>query len=255
MMSYNLRDRSQSLSEDEFFVRLESSLDGKLDEKLKVFSNLKVEIIAELKAELKTQIKNEFQNLMKEQNKKLEHLESTVAMLQEHVKNLKASNEKNLEELEQYGRRLCVRVHGIPCKKDESADEVLNTIQTKINNAGLAIPADVVDRAHRIGPKYKSKVEDDEKTYQAVIIRFTTFRHRTVFYRNRKVLEGINVQLDLTSSRYKLLKDANSLVHASEKASYVYADINCRLKVKLDDGSHHYFDSLEALSSIIEENS
>ena len=60
--------------------------------------------------------------------KKRQELESTVYMHQEHVKNyqkqvneLKASQ----DELEQYGRRLCIRTDRVPVAENETSNDVL----------------------------------------------------------------------------------------------------------------------------------
>ena len=48
----------------------------------------------------------------------------------------------------------------------------------------LDIPDTVIDRAHRIGPEYfdyKTK-----KKCRAIIVSFTTFRHRKLNYRARE---------------------------------------------------------------------
>ena len=69
----------------------------------------------------------------------MEVLESTVCMLQEHVKNyqkkvneLKGSQDK----LEQYGRRLCIRIDGVSMAKNETP-----TIFCKMLNQLLKNPA------------------------------------------------------------------------------------------------------------------
>ena len=55
----------------------------------------------------------------------------------------------------------------------------------------MVIPDPYIDRAHRVS-----------KTNDTVIVRFTTFRHRTMFYRNKKALKGgVTAHLDLTKSR------------------------------------------------------
>ena len=62
-------------------------------------------------------IKNELSEVLQEEFRKREVLKLTVLVPQEHVyhyqthvNELKCEN----EELEQYGRRLCIRVNGIP---------------------------------------------------------------------------------------------------------------------------------------------
>ena len=86
-------------------------------------------------------------------------------------------------ELEQYGRRLCIRVEDVPTTNNETSEEVLKKIQSLINEAECDILDVAIDRAHRIGNDFK-----DRKTNtlcKSIIVRFTTFRHRTMFYRNR----------------------------------------------------------------------
>ena len=58
------------------------------------------------------------------------------------------------EELEQYGRRLCLRVDGIPAVSNESSDDVMNLTKSLFKQANASVPENVLDRAHRIGPVY-----------------------------------------------------------------------------------------------------
>ena len=60
--------------------------------------------------------------------------------------------------------------------------KVINII--KVSEA--EIPESVLDRAHRIGPRYSDN--DTEKKMQSIIARFTRFRHRTLFYKIAKRL-------------------------------------------------------------------
>ena len=55
-----------------------------------------------------------------------------------------------------------------------------------------------------------------------MIIRFTIFRHGTMFYRAKnKFKRGVRIKLDLTISRYDLLKRAND--HVKEVPSLNFA--------------------------------
>ena len=60
-------------------------------------------------------------------------------------------NQQEIEELGQYGRRLCLRFEGIPTEKNETSDKVLEKIMGICNKSGVQIPDTVVDRAKRIG--------------------------------------------------------------------------------------------------------
>ena len=172
-------------------------------------------------------------------------------MLQMHVQNLKRSHENKTEQLEQYGRRLCLRVDGVPHKERETSGEVLNIVRNKIKEVKAEIPDVVIDRAHRIGAPYfdeKAKVKT-----QSIIVRFTTFRHRTMLYHKRKALKGnVRVRLDLTKERYNLLTYARKRVESLDDVDYVYADINCRLKVRMKEGDDHFFDSIDELIDIVD---
>ena len=79
-----------------------------------------------------------------------------------------------------------------------------------------------------------------------VIVRFTTFRHRILFYRKQKSLEGKSVHLDLTKSRLQLLNDAKKVI-TKNNISFCYADINCRCKVRFTDSTESFFESLSDL--------
>ena len=63
-------------------------------------------------------------------------------------------------------------------------------------------------------------------------IRFTTFHHRTLFYRARKNLKNVKAKLNLTKSRFDLLERANNHVNEILTINFGYADVNCRLWVK-----------------------
>ena len=96
-----------------------------------------------------------------------------------------------------------------------------------------------------------------------MIVRFTTWRHRTKVYRARDKSKNANIKihLDLTKSRYSILKEGrNKLIDVNGKmtaigangpVNFVFADINCRLVAKMKDNSYEYFDSIKIFNKII----
>ena len=88
----------------------------------------------------------------------------------------------------------------------------------------------VVLKVHHVGKTYKNRSSGNIS--QSIIVRFSTFRHWTAFYRSRGKLEGnIRVRLDLTKDRYNILSDARLYVDGfKDIIKFVYADVNCRLK-------------------------
>ena len=131
------------------------------------------------------------------------------------------------EELDQYSRRLCIR--GVPTTDNETSEEVFEKVQSMIHETECDIPDVVIDRAHRIGNSYK-----DRKTKilcKSIIVRFTTFRHRTMFYRNRNKLENnAIVKLDLTRKSYMTFMRALESVKKVTIVDYVMIDIYCRFQ-------------------------
>ena len=88
------------------------------------------------------------------------------------------------EELEHYGRWFCLRINGVPVKSDETRDDVRKYIKDMFDQGELDIPNTIIDQVHRTGPKYSDY--KTKKKCEAIIVRFTTFRHRTSVYLARK---------------------------------------------------------------------
>ena len=61
------------------------------------------------------------------------------------------------EELEQYGRRLCVRIDGVSTVDNKTSDDVLDKVKSLIKETSCDIPDVVIDRTHRIRKGYNDK--------------------------------------------------------------------------------------------------
>ena len=124
------------------------------------------------------------------QNETIQILEDKVAVLESCIEQLA----KNIEVQEQYNRRLCLRISGIkvPRSGKETAEESVEKVNAVFKELKVDIPDAVLDRAHRNG---KPKMVGKMKVHQ-MIVRFTTWRHRTLVYRARK-----------NSKKYKILSD------------------------------------------------
>ena len=87
-----------------------------------------------------------------------------------------------------------------------------------------------------------------------MIMRFTSFRKRTLLYRGKKSIKGVRTKVDLTKKRYTLFVKANEHVKSISKVKSCYADINFRLKVKweVSGTSDSFFSSLDQLRLITE---
>ena len=163
---------------------------------------------------------------------------------------VKDAQKKKDDELEQHGRRVCLCNEGVEHKVNEKSEEFLEVINI-IKESEAKIPESVLDRSHHIGPAYNNN--DTEKKMESIIVKFTTFRHRTFFYANcRNIKSGARIRLDLTKDRYNLLASARRRVNNNyPEVNYNYADINCRLKVKLAYEGHKFFESMVELNGIL----
>ena len=241
------------------FNEIGKILDEKLDKKL---STLKEDLAT------KTCIVSLRETII-EQNTKIETLEAKVVLLESYVKCIERnkeltkrhgdaleSNEERIKQLElkaddmeQYQRRLSLRIHGVEQEADESASKCLQKVK-KIFKEDLKveIPDTVIDRAHRIGRER----EDSEtgKKHRAIIVRFTTWRHKTAIYKARKKCDDYKFRLDLTHRRVQLLKKANEWLK-DKPSCFAMADVNCRLCLKLENGKFYFFETEDDLIDLL----
>ena len=98
-------------------------------------------------------------------------------MLQQHVRKYQKRINKledDSEELEQYGRRLYLRIEGVPSAEKETSEEVLEKVKCLVSESGCDIPDVVIDRAHRIGKGYTDKKSN--LSCKSIIVHFTTLQ-------------------------------------------------------------------------------
>lgn len=214
---------------------LESLLDAKL---------------AELKSDMATKdCINDLKNIIVEQKSRIKELESRVIVMEKLIQNLKGRS----DDSEQYQRRLCLRIGGVELKQGangESGDECLKIVKKIFRELKVSIPDAVIDRAHRIG----HIKEEGGKRYRQIIVRFTTWRHRTEVYRARKNTKKYRIRLDLTKERLKIMEKAKDLLKDMGRASescYVFSDVNCRMCLKCD-GKFQYFGNTNELLDFIQ---
>ena len=97
------------------------------------------------------------------------------------LRRLNISNQNNHEESEQYDRRLCLRIDGVPTNTKEPSDNVLDSLKSLFKEGKVDIPESVIDRTHRAEFRYLDTSSNNY--YESIIIRFTTFRNRAMFCR------------------------------------------------------------------------
>ena len=131
--------------------------------------------------------------------------EKIISELQKNVNDMSATIESLkgcLDRQEQYSRRNCLLIHGLPESKNENTNElVIDTIKEKM---GEEIEQNDIDRSHRLGaPK-----NDGKK--RPIIIKFVRYNTRCRTFKNKKKLKGksISVTESLTKKSMEALKKA-----------------------------------------------
>ena len=204
------------------------------------FDKFKVDLLSEIKNLIYLEVE-------KTMEKQKENFETALHELQKRVIKV----EHDHDDLEQYGRSLCVRLEDIPVEKDETADKVFSKAENILKEACPNLSGDCIDCAHRIGRDYKC--HKTNKTCRSVTVCFTSFKHRTSIYRNRNIFKDVRVKLDLTKRRYNILKSARSIADEKQDVNYVFADVNCRLKVVFKDGTSEFLKNILELNEVIEQ--
>ena len=135
-------------------------------------------------------------------NTKITELQKENNKLRERVTIL----ERGADTAEQYSRRNCLRISGVPTQTEEDTDDyVVQMSQTIGANRSIQD----IHRSHRVGKK------------RAIIVKFSTYRARNRFYRSRVKAKdngyrGIFVNEDLTKTRASLLYTARTLKSAGK---------------------------------------
>ena len=111
------------------------------------------------------------------------------------------------------------------------------------------------DRAHRV-----SKPTDGQGNQvgeRQMIVKFSTFRARTMAYRNRKKAVGnrdgggVRFYIDQTKRRFQLKKKAVEYVQNKPQVDFVFVDVNGNLCIRLTNGQFKYFNSEEELVNLL----
>ena len=224
-----------------------------------IIEQLKAEI-GELKAQLKLQ--NEAHNeeisiLRTEINdlKTITSRNSDKIMVQSRVNEALSAE---VDRLEQYGRRNCILLKGIPASRNEKNADLTDTVK-KILSEDLKLSAPDMkdfDKTHRIGPAYRDKRGN---LHQSTIVRFKSHEARYKAYLNRAKLKtkGMNLSPSLTNKRRKLLASAKEKYADNKEIDFIFCDIHGDLKIKLtepvNEKHFHVFHSNEDIQWLLHE--
>ena len=175
-------------------------------------------------------------------------LTGRVAIL-ENTMNIR---ERKIDDIEQYGQRVCLRVEDMPLQQDETEQKLMDQLENEFSNMGLDVTASAIEHIHHIGSIY-SEEDEEGKQYgrQQVIVKFKNWGSRMKVYKNRKKSNKFKFRVDLTKHCLLLLKKARDMTKNMPNVDFTFSDVNCRLALRLTNGDFKFFNSETELASVI----
>ena len=189
-------------------------------------------------------IQAKLDDLGKQMNENYAALQKKITLLETRNASLEAENatltkrlqscEISLNNLEQYSRRECVEISGIPEVEGENTDDIVIKVGSLI---GLEITKNDISVSHRLPkPSYSAAVREGPQSSSNtssrasnVIVKFVRRETRDHFYKGRKFLRDKSTR-DLDLARY-----SENKIYISENLSQANKDLfKESLKVKKD---------------------
>ena len=133
-----------------------------------------------------------------------------VSKLEKENKDLRERVEKleaKADAAEQYSRRNCLRIAGVPENQAADTDGYVLDLSRAI---GAEIALTDIERSHRVGRPSAGRTRD-------IIVKFASYRTRRMVYGARTTTKdsgyvGVYINEDLTKPRNKLLLKARKMV-------------------------------------------
>ena len=168
-------------------------------------------------------------------DERLNFLESKVSYLEEKISKLESAKivsdivtkhlQRAADDNQQYMKRQNIFLDGLLLSKNVNDEQIKNMVLEEIDRLKLDISKKEVDRAHRSGRSYFDK---EGRRKQKVIVRFTSWYARNLFYSARKQ-SRYYVTADLTDRRSILLQKMKARIVGSKENdlfAFAFADRN-----------------------------
>lgn len=129
------------------------------------------------------------------------------------VSAVNARIEERQDEQENYSRRNCIVVHGIPeTPKEDCVSKAIELFKSKLD---VDIHPDQIDRAHRLGKTKDSRKMSEvvSEGRRAIIVKFTSYKFRHMVFTQKKRLKGTKILIteSLTRLRISLVQEASKI--------------------------------------------
>lgn len=164
----------------------------------------------------------------------LKEVQDKCKLLEDEVKMLKVKQ----DDAEQYSRRMCLRISGLP---ETEAEDVPKLVLDFANKMNLNIAPEDIDRAHRVGkpslnpPSDRNRQDETRgagsRRAREIIIKFTNSSARIKLLRGRAKLredrvKNVFINEDLTPGRKMLAYECRKIQRINNskiKKTWVYA--------------------------------
>ena len=160
---------------------------------------------------------------------KISKISSINESLAKEIKSIECrqfKSEQQLDQLEQYGRRENLEIHGIPVMRNENTNQIIKAVATSIN---VELNDSQISTSHRLIQSQSSSSNSQQQAKNHVnrqpppiIVRFNNRDKRNEIFRRRKMLrrnpemrsifasETVTIKENLTTYRKMIYDAANS---------------------------------------------
>ena len=145
-------------------------------------------------------------------------LETDNKNLQDSITVLETKLSTRIDDLEQYSRRSCIRIAGIPETEHENTDDKVLDLAAHLN---IQLNPRDIDRSHRVGPVRTSttSIADEDEPQptrpREIIVKLRSYQARLSLLQGRKTLrvnkEKVYINEDLTKTRKSLAYECRQL--------------------------------------------
>lgn len=129
------------------------------------------------------------------------------------LKNEKTKLETQFDDAEQYSRRNCLLLHGVPEVTNEDTTAVVTDIIK--NKLKINIDSHAFDRTHRLGRPNRPSDDGETPTKpRPIIMKFISYANRAAVYKEKRLLKRspMLISENLTAKRMKVYRAAYSMV-------------------------------------------
>ena len=157
--------------------------------------------ITEFKSEIDKKV-DDLDESVKFIDGKFDDQQKEIDNLKKELKNAIEAQRDATDALEQYSRRNCALLHGVPEADKEDTDALFRT--TVAEHLGVAVKDRDLDRTHRIGPKRS------DGSARPIIAKFARYNVRAAVFRQKKKFKGTGFVIteSLTKRRVAALNEA-----------------------------------------------